>query len=180
MTTHFDLCVLGSGAVGQTVAYGGRKAGLSVAVIETQAPGGTCPNRGCDAKKPYVNAAGLMYRSNLLAAAGGGIAPATLDWATIAAFKKSFTDPVGDLTAADLRKAGVELIAGQPAFTGPGTAVVGEQTITADRFVIATGLLHLVGIAFGLLIRWPSGVYAIQAGGAAISLVGLAFLVGLV
>ena len=139
MTTHFDLCVLGSGAVGQTVAYGGRKAGLSVAVIETQAPGGTCPNRGCDAKKPYVNAAGLMYRSNLLAAAGGGIAPATLDWATIAAFKKSFTDPVGDLTAADLRKAGVELIAGQPAFTGPGTVVVGEQTITADRFVIATG-----------------------------------------
>lgn len=47
-------------------------------------------------------------------------------------------------------------------------------------FVIATGLLHLAGIAFGLLIRWPMGVYAIQAGGGAISLVGLAFLVGLV
>ncbi len=139
MEQHFQLCVLGSGAVGQTVAYGGRSAGLSVVVIETQAPGGTCPNRGCDAKKPFVNAAGLMYRANHLAAAGGGIAPTTLDWSAIAAFKKSFTDPVGDLTAADLRKAGVELIAGEPRFTGPGTVVVGEQTITADRFVIATG-----------------------------------------
>lgn len=32
-------------------------------------------------------------------------------------------------------------------------------------FVIATGLLHLAGIAFGMLVRWPQGVYAVQAGG---------------
>lgn len=139
MQDHFDLCVLGSGAVGQTVAYGGRQAGLSVAVIETRAPGGTCPNRGCDAKKPFVNAAGLAYRANHLAAAGGGIAATTLDWAQIAAFKKSFTDPVGRLTTADLQQAGVELIAGEPGFTGPDAVAVGGRTITADRFVIATG-----------------------------------------
>ncbi len=139
MQQHFELCVLGSGAVGQTVAYGGRKAGLSVAIVETQAPGGTCPNRGCDAKKPFVNAAGLMYRANHLALAGGGIAPTTLDWAQIAAFKKSFTDPVGRLTTADLKRAGVELIAGGPRFTGPNTLVVDGRTLTADRLVIATG-----------------------------------------
>lgn len=48
----------------------------------------------------------------------------------------------------------------------------------AVGFVIATGLLHLVGIAFGLLVRWPAGSYAVRAGGVAISLVGLAFLTG--
>lgn len=116
MTNHFNICILGSGAVGQTVAYRGRKAGLSVAVLETQTPGGTCPNRGCDAKKPYVNAAGLMYRVGRLHEAGGGIAPTAITWRDIAAFKKSFTDPVGDLTAKDLRKAGVELIQGSPTF----------------------------------------------------------------
>jgi len=47
-------------------------------------------------------------------------------------------------------------------------------------FVIATGLLHLVGIAFGLLARWPAGVLTVRAGGAVISLVGLAFLFGVV
>jgi urease accessory protein len=47
-------------------------------------------------------------------------------------------------------------------------------------FVIATGCLHLVGIAFGLLARWPAGVYAVRAGGAVISLVGFAFLFGVV
>ncbi len=48
----------------------------------------------------------------------------------------------------------------------------------AIGFVIATGLLHLAGIAFGLLINWPRGVYAVQASGGVISLVGLAFLFG--
>ena len=49
----------------------------------------------------------------------------------------------------------------------------------AVGFVIATGLLHLAGIAFGLLVRWPAGSYAIRAGGGIISLVGLAFLFGI-
>ena len=43
-------------------------------------------------------------------------------------------------------------------------------------FVIATGLLHLTGIAFGLLVRWPAGSYAVRAGGAVISIVGCAYL----
>jgi urease accessory protein len=46
-------------------------------------------------------------------------------------------------------------------------------------FVIATGALHLIGIAFGLLVRWPTGAYAVRAGGGVVSLVGLAFLSGL-
>ena len=45
-------------------------------------------------------------------------------------------------------------------------------------FVIATGLLHLSGIAFGVLARWPAGKAAVQAGGGVIALVGVAFLTG--
>jgi len=45
-------------------------------------------------------------------------------------------------------------------------------------FVIATGLLHLAGIAFGLLARWPAGRLAVRAAGGAIALAGLAFLSG--
>jgi urease accessory protein len=46
-------------------------------------------------------------------------------------------------------------------------------------FVIATGLLHVCGIAFGLLTRWPLGRVAVRGGGVLIALVGLSFLVGL-
>jgi len=47
-------------------------------------------------------------------------------------------------------------------------------------FVIATGLLHLCGIGFGLLVRWPAGRVAVRAGGVAIALAGVGFLTGLV
>jgi urease accessory protein len=44
-------------------------------------------------------------------------------------------------------------------------------------FVISTGLLHLAGIAFGLLTRWPAGKIAVRAGGGVIAAVGAIFLV---
>ena len=47
-------------------------------------------------------------------------------------------------------------------------------------FVIATGLLHLSGIAFGLLARWPAGRLAVRTGGGLIALAGVGFLTGLV
>jgi urease accessory protein len=43
-------------------------------------------------------------------------------------------------------------------------------------FVIATGLLHLAGIAFGLLTRWTNGQLAVRAAGGAIACVGAVFL----
>jgi urease accessory protein len=45
-------------------------------------------------------------------------------------------------------------------------------------FVIATGLLHLSGIALGLLARWPVGLRAVRVGGGLIACAGLFFLVG--
>src|SRR3954454_9168456 len=47
-------------------------------------------------------------------------------------------------------------------------------------FVIATGTLHLSGIAFGLLVRWPAGRLAVRAAGTAIALTGAAYLGGFV
>jgi urease accessory protein len=43
--------------------------------------------------------------------------------------------------------------------------------------VIATGLLHLSGIALGLLARWPVGLGAVRVGGGLIACAGLFFLV---
>ncbi len=43
-------------------------------------------------------------------------------------------------------------------------------------FVIATGALHLGGIALGLLVRWPAGRWVVRASGGAIALAGAFFL----
>jgi urease accessory protein len=46
-------------------------------------------------------------------------------------------------------------------------------------FVVATGLLHLAGIALGLLARWPAGRLAVRTTGGAIALAGVVFLIRL-
>ena len=43
-------------------------------------------------------------------------------------------------------------------------------------FVVATGLLHLVGIALGLVSRWPAGRIAVRGAGGAIALFGVTVL----
>jgi urease accessory protein len=57
----------------------------------------------------------------------------------------------------------------------PGTDAVAYSV----GFVVATGLLHLTGIAFGQLARWPAGRMAVRVAGGAIALAGVAFLNGI-
>jgi urease accessory protein len=52
----------------------------------------------------------------------------------------------------------------------------GVPILYAAGFVVATGLLHVAGIAFGLLYRWPAGKTAVRALGGAIAAVGGYFL----
>ena len=49
----------------------------------------------------------------------------------------------------------------------------------AVGFVVATGLLHLAGIAFGTLADRPWGTYVIRTAGLCIAAVGAAFLTGI-
>jgi urease accessory protein len=57
----------------------------------------------------------------------------------------------------------------------PGTDAVAFSL----GFVIATGLLHVCGIGFGLLANWPAGKLAVRAAGGAIAVAGVMFLTGL-
>ena len=58
-----------------------------------------------------------------------------------------------------------------PAATSPLPYAVG--------FVVGTGLLHLAGVALGLLAEGETGRKAVRAGGGLIALAGAAFLAGL-
>lgn len=57
--------------------------------------------------------------------------------------------------------------------------VAADPVVYSVGFVLATGLLHMVGIALGALARWPAGRIAIRAAGGLIAATGAAFLAGL-
>ncbi|MBX3582858.1 MAG: HupE/UreJ family protein [Rhizobiaceae bacterium] len=49
----------------------------------------------------------------------------------------------------------------------------------AIGFVVATGMLHLCGVGFGFLARWPVGALVVRAAGALIAFAGGAYLTGI-
>jgi urease accessory protein len=58
---------------------------------------------------------------------------------------------------------------------------VGADAISFSMgFVIATGMLHLGGIALGSLSQWPNGRIAVRAAGGVITLIGFGFLTGVI
>jgi urease accessory protein len=60
-----------------------------------------------------------------------------------------------------------------------GTELPGGASALAYSagFVVATGLLHLAGIALSTLTRLPAGIWLVRAGGAGISVAGILILV---
>ena len=134
----FDLIVLGTGPAGASVTYRCRDAGWSVAVVESRSPGGTCSQRGCDAKKPLVDAAALMDWFNRMH--GKGIeGDGRINWTELIKFKRTFTEPIPDATRLKLVNAGIDLFEGQPKFEDENIIRIGDKLITAPRIVIATG-----------------------------------------
>lgn len=63
-----------------------------------------------------------------------------------------------------------------------GTELPGATSAIAYSigFVVGTGLMHMIGIGFGVLAKWPAGRIAVRAGGAVIALAGIGFLTGAV
>jgi urease accessory protein len=60
---------------------------------------------------------------------------------------------------------------------GAELPVGADAVVFSMGFVVATGMLHVSGIAFGTLSHWPAGRIAVRAAGGVIALIGVVYLV---
>ena len=124
---RYDVIVIGTGTAASAVAPPCRKAGRTVAIIDSRPFGGTCAVRGCDPKKVLVGAAEAIqwgHRMN-----GHGIRPggARIEWADLMAFKRTFTAPVPKGHEQWLRDLGIDTFHGRATFVGPTAVRVGDR-----------------------------------------------------
>jgi pyruvate/2-oxoglutarate dehydrogenase complex dihydrolipoamide dehydrogenase (E3) component len=121
--TKTDLCVIGAGAGGLSVAAGAVQMGARVVLIEGGEMGGDCLNHGCVPSKALLHAgrAGMDWRAahEHVAAVIAGIAPHDSE--------ERFAG------------LGVDVIRDWAQFSGPREVSAGGRRIRARRFVIATG-----------------------------------------
>src|SRR5215469_6201469 len=149
MAAHsYDLVIVGAGSGNMLPSeeFGSWR----VAVVETDRFGGTCLNRGCIPSKIFVYTADV---SRIVQRAGkygikakwGGA-----DWPGIRNRVFGRIDPVHDKAVAYRRRSGIDVFAGEASFVGPRQLKVGDDEISADRFVIAAGSRPLVPDVPGL------------------------------
>ncbi len=136
---HFDLCVIGTGSGNSVVDE--RFAGWKVAMLDDGPRfGGTCLNVGCIPTKMFVLPADAARVPEEAARLGVRIDEARADWPAIRDRVFGRIDPIsegGERWRA--QSDNVTLYRATGRFTGERTLQVGDETITADRFVVAAG-----------------------------------------
>src|SRR3954468_5733676 len=135
----FDVVILGGGNAGIGVTGPVRRAGMSVAMIEQDLLGGTCPNRGCTPKKVLVAAGHALHEIERASVHHIAVGKPRLDWAALIDREKDMIKDIPANLARSMEKRHVEVIKGRAAFAGPNLVRVGSRTLEAKHIVIATG-----------------------------------------
>ncbi|MDQ2081720.1 FAD-dependent oxidoreductase [Xanthobacteraceae bacterium Astr-EGSB] len=136
-----DICVIGAGSGGLSVAAAAAAFGVPVVVVEKGAMGGECLNTGCVPSKALLAAAGHAAAARTAARFGIGDGAPTIDFAKVRAHVRAVIAAIApNDSIARFTGLGVKVIAGTARFAGPDTVAVGGRFIVkARRFVIATG-----------------------------------------
>ncbi|WP_394219969.1 dihydrolipoyl dehydrogenase family protein [Halobacillus trueperi] len=139
MTFDYQIAVIGGGSGGLTVAAGAASFGAKVALIERKTElGGDCLHYGCMPSKALIQAAKEVKEASKYA-----------EWTEddyrsfFESAMKRVADALRDVQEHDSKERfinlGIDIYEAEGTFLDEHTLQVGEQTITAKRFVIATG-----------------------------------------
>lgn len=135
----YDLVAIGTGSAALAVASRCRKAGWSVAVVDSRPYGGTCALRGCDPKKVLIAAAEALQWGRRLDGHGVDPGNARIDWRELMAFKENFVGSVPEDNERWLADANIDAFHGVAKFISRSAVQVGESVLEAKHFVIAAG-----------------------------------------
>ena len=138
MTKHYDIVIIGAGNAGFGVSQIAQAAGKSIAFVESDLFGGTCPNRGCTPKKVLVAAAHAMHEIELAPVHGIEVGPARLDWSKMIERKREMIDFIPEAMQDTAQSRG-DIFKGPARFVAARAIEVNGERIEADHFVIATG-----------------------------------------
>jgi pyruvate/2-oxoglutarate dehydrogenase complex dihydrolipoamide dehydrogenase (E3) component len=135
-----DICVVGGGAAGLSVAAGAAQMGAETVLIERATMGGDCLNYGCVPSKALLAAAKAVRHAHEAGRFGLAAPPPRVDGAAV---KRYVHDVIAGIAPVDsverFEGLGVRVIQDHARFTAPRTLQAGGHTIQARRFVLATG-----------------------------------------
>ncbi len=140
---EFDLAVLGGGPGGYAAAIRAAQQGACVCLVERDAVGGTCLNRGCIPTKALYSTALMLQRFRSAGTHGIGVESLSFDYAKAAARKDEVVAKLVGGVEQLLKGNGVEVFRGEASLEGPGRVRIRRRDVTgrirAKQIIVATG-----------------------------------------
>ena len=135
---HFDLLIIGAGSGNSVI--GPEHDDWDIAIAEHGLFGGTCLNVGCIPSKMFVYAAEVAELTAHSERLGIHTSFDGVDWPGVRDRIFGRIDPIAE-SGLDYRQdlANITVYTDTARFVGPRTVAVGDDTITADRVVVAVG-----------------------------------------
>ena len=136
------MVIIGAGSAGLTAAGFAVQLGKKVALLEKSRVGGDCTWTGCVPSKTLLKAAKVAHEMRHADRYGVGPAQPSVDLKTVMDHVRSVVNEVYQPESPEaLRAEGVDVYLGPASFVDPHTITAGDDTLTAQRVVIATELV---------------------------------------
>lgn len=134
-----DLCVIGAGSAGLSVAAGAVQMGASVVLVEKGEMGGDCLNTGCVPSKALLAASHSAENAKAGKALGVTSSP-SVDFSAVHRHVHGVIAGIAPHDSVErFEKLGVTVIQSAARFTSEKSIEAGGHMIRPRRFVIATG-----------------------------------------
>ena len=139
MTFDYDLFVIGAGSGGTRAARMSAALGAKVAIAEERHLGGTCVNVGCIPKKLFVYGSHFSEDLEDGASYGWTTTHERFDWPTLRDNKTREIERLNGVYRDLLEGPGAEIIRQRATLANDHALIVGNETVTAENILIATG-----------------------------------------
>jgi len=137
-----ELLIVGGGPAGYAAAGRGRQLGLRTLIVEKDAIGGTCLNRGCIPTKSLLESASLYERMHRCDEFGLEASHLGVNYPQVMARKDRIVKNLVGGLGTMLQHRGIEIAEGEARFADQDAVVVDGETplrILPQRTVICTG-----------------------------------------
>lgn len=144
----FDLVIVGAGPGGYTAAIRAARQGMKTALVEQDAVGGTCLNRGCIPTKHLADLAHTVDKARAAAARGVAFGTPRVDMAAVTAGKDKVVAGLRAGIGTLLKSNRVTLVSGTGRLAADRAVIVGDRHLKSPAVILAPGARPLRPRAF--------------------------------
>ena len=140
-----DICVIGGGSAGLSLAAGASQMGARVVLVEGHLMGGDCLNFGCVPSKALLAAAHAAQARRDSGTFGVGAGEPEIDWRAASGHVRQVIDAIAPHDSVErFEGMGVTVIQAEARFLDKDRVQAGDTIIRAKSIVVATGSRPLV------------------------------------